>query len=125
MSGVVVIVTKEDKKVRITAPYVDNHYDATFASDAETLAGTETAKAISPASLESVKDVEGGFASKAYADGKVSQTITEDVEDKAPSEGAVFDALALKADAGDVTASLALKADITYVEYLMMEGDPA
>ena len=44
----------------------------------------------------------------AYADGKISQTITEDVEDKAPSEGAVFDALALKADADDV-AQLALQ----------------
>lgn len=104
MSGVVVkvtenklIVTKEDKKVRITAPYVDNHYDATFASDAETLAGTVTTKAISPASLEAVKDVEGGLASKAYADAKITQTITEDVTTTAPSEGAVFDALALKA----------------------------
>lgn len=111
MSGNKLIVTKEDKKVRITAPYVNNYYGATFASDAETLAGTETAKAISPASLEAVKDVEGGFASKAYADGKVSQTITEDVEDKAPSEGAVFAALALKADASDVADALALKAD--------------
>ncbi len=91
------IVTKEDKKVRITVPYADYHYDATFASDAETLAGTEATKAVSPASLAAVKDVEGGFASKSYADGKITQTITEGVEDKAPSEGAVFDALALKA----------------------------
>jgi hypothetical protein len=30
-----------------------------------------------------------------------------------------------KADVTDVTDGLALKADITYVEYLMMEGDPA
>ena len=42
----------------------------------------------------------------AYVDGKISQTITEDVEDKAPSEGAVFDALALKADASDVAEAL-------------------
>lgn len=42
----------------------------------------------------------------------VTQTITEDVTTTAPSEGAVFDALALKAN-------------LTYVEYLMMEGDPA
>ena len=106
------VVTKEDKKVRITAPYVDNHYDATFASDAETLAGTEATKAVSPASLASVKDIEGGFASKDYADGKITQTITEDVEDKAPSEGAVYDALALKANASDVNAALALKAPL-------------
>ena len=32
-----------------------------------------------------------------YVDAKITQTITEDVTDKAPSEGAVFDALALKA----------------------------
>lgn len=32
-----------------------------------------------------------------YVDGKISQIITEGVEDKAPSEAAVFDALALKA----------------------------
>ena len=43
---------------------------------------------------------------------KVTQTITNGVQDKAPSEDAVFDALALKAD-------------LTYSEYLMMEGDPA
>ena len=30
-----------------------------------------------------------------------------------------------KANVTDVTDGLALKADITYVEYLMMEGDPA
>ena len=30
-----------------------------------------------------------------------------------------------KADVGDVADALALKADLTYVEYLMMEGDPA
>jgi hypothetical protein len=52
------------------------------------------------------------ISTTAYADGKISQTITEDVEDKAPSEGAVFDALALKTD-------------LTYSEYLAMEGDPA
>lgn len=146
-----VIVTKEDKMVRITVPYADYHYDATFASDAETLAGTEATKAVSPASLKSIVDVEGGLASTDYADGKISQTITENVTDKAPSEGAVFDALALKAPlasptfTGDVVvpdqaagnnstkaantkyvdAGLGLKADLAYVEYLMMEGDPA
>ena len=30
-----------------------------------------------------------------------------------------------KADVGDVADALALKADVTYAEYLMMEGDPA
>ncbi len=29
------------------------------------------------------------------------------------------------ANVSDVTDALALKADITYTEYLMMEGDPA
>ena len=112
-----IAVIEEQKKVTVTAPYVDNHYDATFASDAETLAGTATTKAISPASLKAVKDVEGGFASKAYADGKVSQTITEDVTDKAPSEGAVFDALALKANASDVDDALAIKTSIDNLTY--------
>ena len=97
------IVTKEDKKVRITAPYVDNHYDTTFASDAETLAGTEATKAVSPASLKSIVDVEGGLASTDYVDA----------------------GLALKANTTDVDDALALKADVTYAEYLMMEGDPA
>ena len=44
----------------------------------------------------------------AYADGKITQTITENVTDKAPSEGTVFNALALKADADNV-AQLALQ----------------
>ena len=51
------------------------------------------------------------ISTTAYVDGKISHTISEDVEDKAPSEGAVYDALALKAD-------------ITYVDYETMEGDP-
>ena len=34
-------------------------------------------------------------------------------------------ALALKADSSDVADALDLKADLAYVEYLMMEGDPA
>ena len=91
------------------------------------------------------------ISTTAYADGKITQTITEDVTTTAPSEGAVFDALALKAPlasptfTGDVIvpdqtagnnstkaantkyvdAGLGLKANIAYVEYLMMEGDPA
>jgi hypothetical protein len=64
-------------------------------------------------------------ANTKYVDAKVSDAIVNGVTGIAPSQNAVFDALALKADAGDVTASLALKADLTYVKYLMMEGDPA
>jgi len=41
--------------------------------------------------------------SNTYADGKVSQTITNGIIDKAPSEDAVFDALALKADLNSPT----------------------
>ena len=122
-----------------------------LATSAEVLAGTDDERAVSPASLKSIVDVEGGLASTDYADGKITQTITEGVEDKAPSEGAVFDALALKADAADVMnapassvnenipifdgvtgdklkdsgVKLSDKADVAYVEYLMMEGDPA
>jgi hypothetical protein len=68
-----------------------------LATSVEVLAGTDDERAVSPASLKSIVDVEGGLASTDYADGKITQTITEGVEDKAPSEGAVFDALALKA----------------------------
>jgi hypothetical protein len=64
-------------------------------------------------------------ANTKYADAKVADAINDGVTGIAPSQNAVFDALALKANAGYVTASLALKADLTYVEYLMMEGDPA
>ena len=63
-------------------------------------------------------------ANTKYADAKVADAINNGVTGIAPSQNAVFDALALKANAGDVTASLALKADLTYVEYLMMEGNP-
>ena len=52
------------------------------------------------------------IAATAYADAKVTDSITEDVTTVAPSQNAVFDALGLKAD-------------LTYTEYLMMEGDPA
>ena len=52
------------------------------------------------------------IATTAYADAKVTDSITEDVTTIAPSQNAVFDALGLKAD-------------LTYTEYLMMEGDPA
>ena len=64
-------------------------------------------------------------ANTKYVDAKVADAINNGVTGVAPSQNAVFNALALKANAGDVTASLALKADITYVDYLMMEGDPA
>ena len=63
-------------------------------------------------------------ANTKYADAKVADAINNGVTGIAPSQNAVFGALALKANAGAVTASLALKADLTYVEYLMMEGDP-
>ena len=82
----------------------------------------------------------------AYADAKVSQTITNGVTTTAPSEDAVYDALALKAPlasptfTGDVIvpdqtagnnstkaantkyvdAGLGLKADTTYVDYVCM-----
>ena len=91
------------------------------------------------------------IATTAYADAKVANSITDNVTGIAPSQNAVFDALALKAPlasptfTGDVIvpdqtagnnstkaantkyvdAGLGLKADITYTEYLMMEGDPA
>jgi len=52
------------------------------------------------------------IATTAYVDAKVTDSITEDVTTVAPSQNAVFDALGLKAD-------------LTYTEYLMMEGDPA
>ena len=91
------------------------------------------------------------IATTAYANAMVEDSIVNNVEDKAPSQNAVFDALALKAPlasptftgtvivpdqpAGNnstkaantkyVDAGLGLKADLTYVEYLMMEGDPA
>ena len=48
---------------------------------------------------------------KVAADAKVSQTITNGVQNKAPSEDAVFDALALKAS-------------LAYTDYVSMEGDP-
>lgn len=43
----------------------------------------------------------------------LSDSITDGETGLAPSQNAVFDALALKANAGDVTTSLALKADLT------------
>ena len=81
----------------------------------------------------------------------VSDAITDGELGIAPSQNAVFDALALKADADavinalesavdenipifdgiagdklkDSGVKLSDKADLTYVEYLMMEGDPA
>ena len=51
-------------------------------------------------------------ANTKYVDAKVAESITDGVTGIAPSQDVVFDALALKAD-------------LTYVEYLMMEGDPA
>ena len=115
------VVTKEDKKVRITVPYADYHYDATFASDAETLAGTEATKAVSPASLASVKDIEGGFASKDYADGKITQAIT-DLATKAPltSPALTGTPTAPTAPQGTNTNQIATTA---HVFLAMMEGD--
>ena len=52
------------------------------------------------------------IATTAYVDAKVAESITDGVTGIAPSQDVVFDALALKTD-------------VTYVEYLMMEGDPA
>lgn len=51
-------------------------------------------------------------ANTKYVDAKVAESITNGVTGIAPSQDVVFDALALKAD-------------LTYAEYLMMEGDPA
>ena len=51
-------------------------------------------------------------ANTKYVDAKVAESITDGVTGIAPSQDVVFDALALKAD-------------LTYTEYLMMEGDPA
>ena len=51
-------------------------------------------------------------ANTKYVDAKVAESITNGVTGIAPSQNVVYDALALKAD-------------LTYVEYLMMEGDPA
>ena len=51
-------------------------------------------------------------ANTKYVDAKVAESITDGVTGIAPSQDVVFDALALKTD-------------LTYVEYLMMEGDPA
>lgn len=42
---------------------------------------------------------------KSSSSSTVSQTITNGVTDKSPSEDAVFDALALKADKTDLVAS--------------------
>lgn len=42
---------------------------------------------------------------KSASSSTVSQTITNGVTDKSPSEDAVFDALALKADKTDLVAS--------------------
>ena len=91
------------------------------------------------------------ISTTAYADAKVADAIVNGVTGIAPSQNAVYDALALKAPlasptfTGDiivpdqtagnnstkaantkyVDAGLGLKADLTYAEYLMMEGDPA
>ncbi len=54
-------------------------------------------------------------AVKTYADAKVVDGITDAVTTSAPTQNAVFDALALKANASDVTTSLALKANATDV----------
>lgn len=51
-------------------------------------------------------------ANTKYVDAKVAESITDGVTGIAPSQDVVFDALALKTD-------------LTYAEYLMMEGDPA
>ena len=54
-------------------------------------------------------------AVKTYADAKVIDGITDAETTSAPSQNAVFDALALKANATDVTTSLGLKANATDV----------
>jgi hypothetical protein len=48
---------------------------------------------------------------KDYADAKVVDGITDAITTSAPSQNAVFDALALKANTSDVTTSLATKED--------------
>ena len=51
--------------------------------------------------------------SNTYADGKVTQVITNGVTDKAPSEDAVFDALALKANVSSLLFPMQLFGPIT------------
>ena len=91
-----------------------------FASNAETLAGTVDVKAVTPASLASTKNaVYDALALKAPL---ASPTFTGNVivPDQTAGNNSTKAANTKYVDAG-----LGLKADLTYAEYLMMEGDPA
>lgn len=90
--------------------------DATMAADSATLYPTQ-------------------HAARAYADGKVAQTITNGVTSSAPSQDAVFDALAVKLDLSAVgtaasrdtgTAAgnvpLVSQADLRYERILLVTG---
>lgn len=58
-------------------------------------------------------DASGTLATTAYADAKVADAINDGTTTIAPSQNAVFDALALKVPTSRTIASLALSADIT------------
>jgi hypothetical protein len=110
-----------------------------LATTTEATTGTDTTKAVTAAGVKAAIDVAltlkaplasptftgdvivpdqtaGNNSTKAantkYVDAKVAESITDGVTGIAPSQDVVFDALALKTD-------------LTYAEYLMMEGDPA
>jgi len=53
------------------------------------------------------------------------ETMAGVVDSKAVTPADLAPALAGKANVTDVNAAMALKADITYTDYLTMEGDPA
>lgn len=84
-----------------------------LATDAETITGTDTVRAITPSNITAKIDTDGTLAGnsdtripsqksvKTYADAKVADAINNGTTTIAPSQNAVFDALALKSNAGD------------------------
>jgi hypothetical protein len=102
---------KVDENAAITgATKTKITYDAkglvTAGADATTadIADSSNARYVTDAQLTVIQNTSGtntgdnatNTTSNSYADGKIAQTITNGVTDKAPSEDAVFDALALK-----------------------------
>lgn len=74
-----------------TWEFINVPYQAT---QAEVNTGTNTDKFVTPSTLKN----QNYLATIAYADAKVEDAIVNGVTTKAPSQNAVFDALALKAD---------------------------
>lgn len=84
-----------------------------LATDAEIITGTDTARAVTPSNITAKMDTDGTLAGnldtripsqkavKTYADAKVADAINNGTTTVAPSQNAVFDALALKPNAGD------------------------